>query len=93
MSAVVVIDDALRSRVAEEISGMARSHPTKSLAGDVVPQHFDEVVDGVCGLIDLTIEDFEAATIIALAFWKNRNPSHFIRRRAHPNPPFSWKHA
>jgi hypothetical protein len=78
---VIVISDELRNAVAEEIAKMAREHPSRSLAADVVPQHLDEVIDGVAELIDTDFPDFEVATIVALAKWKNHHSQHFIRRR------------
>jgi hypothetical protein len=85
---VIVISDELRNSVAQEISKMAREHPSRSLASDVLPEHLDEVIDGVCRLVDTDFPDFEVAVIAALSRWKHGHAQHFARRRSSRTDPF-----
>jgi hypothetical protein len=82
MNPAIVISDELRSKIAREISQMARMHPRASMAGDLFPAFFDECVDGVAELIDLNAtDDFETAVVVAMAKWKKQNNHAFLKRR------------
>jgi hypothetical protein len=89
MSALIVIDDDLRARVVAEIREMQRTHPTRSLAGDIVEDHFDEVVDFVCEAMDVQAAsgDLQIAVVIALSKAKYFDLSQFKRRKPNPNAP------
>ena len=86
MSAVLVIHPDLRERVANELAQMAAEYPRSSLAADVLPEYLNEVIDGVCELIDLDCgHEIDCCVIAALGRWKMKNRHQFVRRAAKPN--------
>ncbi len=81
MSEVVVVDDELRDEIARAIHERAIQFPN-SIAADILPEHFVEVVEGVAGIIDLS-HGFDTGLWAALGKWKSARNSHqFVRRRS-----------
>lgn len=92
---IVLIDEDLRNAVAQEIREMQKSHPRSSIAGDIAESRFEETVDFVCKVINLsTTDDLNTAVIIGLAKAKHDDLSRFIKRKKNPYPPkfaINWK--
>lgn len=81
MSAVFVLADDLRERIARDLHQMAIEHP-RSLPAQVRGECWDQVVEYVARTIDLEIDDFEVALIAALGRAREGNVDWFIQRRS-----------
>ncbi len=86
MSEVVIVADELRDEIARAIHERAIQFPN-SIAADILPEHFNEVVEGVAGIIDLSY-DLDTALWAALGKWKAARHSYqFIHR---PSRSAQW---
>ena len=82
MSATIIIDDALRAKVARTLTEMAAYRA--SLAARIKPEVFNEVVELCARIVALDTDDFEVATIVALSNVQSRAPELFVRYRGRP---------
>jgi hypothetical protein len=80
---VVVIGDDLRERVAQGLRDQARRHPRASLAAQIKPEAFDQVVLETSRRIDLEI-DFDTSLTANLGRVRDDHPSWFNRRQSRP---------
>ena len=83
MSAIL-LDDDLVAAISQAVHQRALQFP-QSVAADILPLHFQEVIQGVAASIDLEFPDHDAALWAALGRWKASNPKHFTRRRSNPS--------
>lgn len=85
MSAVIVIDPALRAKVANILSDLAVHYP-KSIGARIRPGFFDAVVDETAKRVNLAFPDFESACIAACAYVEEKKivPDAFWPRGKRP---------
>jgi hypothetical protein len=81
MSAVIVVADDLRQRVAEILREQARSHPTASAAARIRPEAFDIVTEEVARRVDPAF-DLETSVTANIGRVLAECPELFARRRA-----------
>jgi hypothetical protein len=92
---VIVVDDALRTKVASALAEMAVAHP-RSIAAAIRGECFDSVVEETSRLLDVSYPDFECALIAAVSKVREKYlPRAFYPRRVHPNAIriWNWKNA
>ncbi|HEY2034342.1 MAG TPA: hypothetical protein VGH02_11710 [Rhizomicrobium sp.] len=81
MSDTVVLDPELVAGVRRDLHAMALKYPN-SIAGDILPESFDEAAAGTAACLDTEYPDRDTALWAALAKWKAaKNSHHFVRRR------------
>jgi hypothetical protein len=83
---VVIVDEELRDEIARAIHERAIQFPN-SIAADVRPEFFAEVVDGVAQIIDLS-HGFDTGLWAALGKWKAARNSHQFLYR--PSRSVQW---
>lgn len=82
MSAVVVLSGELIAKVSMALSEMAVKHP-RSIAANVRPENYADVVNETARIIDTSFPDFECALIAAVSRVKESiAPGYFFPRRS-----------
>ncbi len=81
MSALVQLDSDLIEEVRRDLHAMTLKYPN-SIAGDILPDSFDEAAAGTAAHLDTEYPDRDTAMWAALSKWKAaKNSHHFVRRR------------